>query len=447
MKVHIKTYGCQMNERDSEALAGMLTEAGHVMVESEAKADVLLFNTCSVREQAERKAIGKIGYMKKLKAKNPELIIGALGCMAQRLGNELLNELPHLDFVLGTGQLHTLVPLVESIRDDRRQVASITESSEVLTGMSSHYRPPTGDGTDFKAQIAITRGCNRFCSYCIVPYVRGREISRTQEDVVAEARELVTDGVKEILLLGQNVAAYGLGGSLTPPSAEVSPFAELLEELDKIPELLRIRFTSPYPSYFNDRLIAAIANSRTVCHSVHLPLQSGSDRILKAMNRQYTAESYRAVVKKLRAVMPDVTFSTDVIVGFPGETDEDFQKTRDLMNEVGYDNSFIFKYSPRPGAESAAQEDSVPQEVKESRNALLLEDLKQRVNAQMRKLVGSVQEVLIEGVSPRNPERWSGRTGTNRLVHFHPTPDLQAGALRQVKITRAGGVSLFGELV
>ena len=446
MKIHIKTYGCQMNERDSEALAGMLTEAGHVMVDSEEAADVLLFNTCSVREQAERKAKGKIGYMRKLKARKPELVIGALGCMAQRLGNELLNELPHLDFVLGTGQLHTLVPLIESIRADRRQVASITESADVLTGMGSHYRPE-GDGMNFKAQIAITRGCNRFCSYCIVPYVRGREISREPADVVAEARELVAGGAKEIMLLGQNVAAYGWVGNVNPPPAGVSPFAELLEELDRIPGLLRIRFTSPYPTYFNDRLIAAIAQSRTVCHNIHLPLQSGSDRILAAMNRQYTADGYRAVAAALRTAMPDVTFSTDVIVGFPGESDEDFRLTRELMNEIGFDNSFIFKYSPRPGAKSAAQEDSVPQEVKEERNALLLADLKTRVEAALRRQVGSVQEVLVEGTSPRNPERWSGRTGTNRVIHFLPEPDLEAGTLRRVKITRAGSVSLFGELV
>lgn len=447
MKIHIKTYGCQMNERDSEALAGMLTEAGHTMVATEEAADVLLFNTCSVREQAERKAKGKIGYMKKLKARNPDLIIGALGCMAQRLGNDLLNELPHLDFVLGTGQLHTLVPLVESIRADRRQIAAVSESDEVLTGMSSHHRPAAADGSGLKAQIAITRGCNRFCSYCIVPYVRGREISRSQEDVVAEARELIADGAKELLLLGQNVAAYGWGGNVNPPPDGVSPFAELLEELDRIPGLLRLRFTSPYPSYFNARLVKAIANSRTVCHNIHLPLQSGSDRILAAMNRQYTAASYRAVAAALRAAMPDITFSTDVIVGFPGETDEDFRLTRELMNEVGFDNSFIFKYSPRPGAKSADTEDSVPQQVKEERNALLLEDLKQRVAAQLKTLVGSVQEILVEGTSPRNPERWCGRTGTNRLVHFLPEPGLQPGALRQVKITRSGGVSLFGELL
>ncbi len=446
MKVFIKTYGCQMNERDSEAFAGMLVAAGHTMVGSEEEAELLLFNTCSVRDQAERKAIGKIGYMKKLKAKHPNLIIGAMGCMAQRLGDQLLEELPHLDFVLGTGQLHTLVPLVESIRAERRQIASTAESEAVLTGMGSHFRP-AGNGMNWHAQIAITRGCNRFCSYCIVPYVRGREISREREDVLAEARELVASGARELMLLGQNVAAYGLGGNINPPEAGHSPFADLLEELDRIPELLRLRFTSPYPTYFNDRLIAAIAASRTVCHNVHLPLQSGSDRILKLMNRQYTADRYRQVVRRLRDAMPDVTFSTDVIVGFPGETEADFQLTRDLMNEVGFDNSFIFKYSPRPGAKSAAEEDSVPQEIKEERNALLLEDLKRRVERMIRAQVGTVQEILVEGVSPRNAERWCGRTGTNRLVHFEPDATTLPGTLRQVKIERAGSVSLFGSLV
>ena len=227
----------------------------------------------------------------------------------------------------------------------------------------------------------------------------------------------------------------------------VNDDAELLEELDRIPELLRIRFTSPYPTYFNGRLIDAIAKSRTVCHNIHLPLQSGSDRMLKAMNRQYTHDSYLEVVNRIRAAMPDVTFSTDVIVGFPGETDGDFKQTREVMNTVGFDNSFIFKYSPRPGARSAALADSVPQEVKEERNQILLNDLKLRVEAFLKQQIGTTQEILVEGVSPRNPARWCGRTGTNRLIHFEPEEGLQAGTLRSVTVTRAGSVSLFGELV
>ncbi len=445
MKVYIKTYGCQMNERDSEALAGMLIRAGHEIAQTEEEADVLLFNTCSVREQAERKAIGKIGYMKKLKAHKPELIIGAIGCMAQRKGEELLRELPHLDFVLGTGQLHKLVEIVETLRNERKQLALTAESGDVLTEMGTHHTPAGSPA--WHGQIAITRGCNRFCSYCIVPYVRGREISREQSDVVSEATSLVAAGVKEIMLLGQNVAAYGLNGDTNPPPDDYSPFADLLEALNAIPGLLRIRFTSPYVSYFNQRLIEAMAKSTKVCHNLHLPLQSGSDRILKAMNRQYTRESYLQKVADLKAAMPDLTFSTDVIVGFPGETDEDFNQTREVMNLVNFDNAFIFKYSPRPGAKSAGMADDVSQEVKEERNQILLADLKSRVEHNMDHLLNTAQEVLVEGVSPRNIDRYTGRTVHNRVVHFEPDATLQPGTLRQVKITRVNAVSLFGELL
>jgi len=441
MKVYIKTYGCQMNERDSDAMAALLEEKGHEIVSTEEEADALIFNTCSVREAAERKAKGKIGYMKKLKARKPDLIIGVAGCMAQRLGDALLEELPHLDFVLGTGQLHTLPEQLEKIRAKHLRFAETEPSPDVLTGMSGH-RAGTWHG-----EIAITRGCNRFCSYCIVPYVRGREISRSQEDVLAEARQLVESGVKEVLLLGQNVAAYGLGGDIRPPADDRSPFADLLDELDKLPGLLRIRYTSPYVSYFNKRLIRTLARAEKVCHNIHLPLQSGSDRILAAMNRQYTRESYLAKAAELRAAIPDLTFSTDVIVGFPGETDEDFRLTREVMNEMDYAQSFIFKYSPRPGAKSAQMTDSVPEEVKEERNQILLADLAARVKKRLAAMNGETAEVLVEGVSPRNPERWTGRTGTNIMIHFEPDGAVRPGTLRKVKIIQTNPVSLFGKLV
>ena len=443
MRIYIKTYGCQMNERDSEALAGMLAARGHQLVHSEEEADVLLFNTCSVREQAERKAIGKVGFMKKLKQKNPDLLIGILGCMAQRRGEELFCELPHLDFVLGTGRLHTLPDLLEKLAAERKHVVDVTESSAVLTAMGCHYPAPGSCA----AQIAITRGCNRFCAYCIVPYVRGREISRDRADVIREARELADTGIREILLLGQNVAAYGLGGNIQPPPPDVSPFADLLEELAQIDGIQRIRFTSPYVSYFNDRLIQAIAATPKVCRNIHLPLQSGSNRILQAMNRQYTAESYWETVEKLQTAMPGITFSTDVIVGFPGEEDSDFNATRELMERVGFDNAFIFKYSPRPGTRAATWEDRVPQSVKEERNQLLLEDLAARTRRHLRALVGTKQSVLVEGVSKRMQERWSGRTDGNRTVHFLPVDGLKAGDMADVRILRAGNVSLFGEIV
>ena len=430
-----------MNERDSDALAFDLVQAGYSIVDSEYDADVLLFNTCCVRDAAERKAKGKVGFMKKLKNKNPDIIIGIMGCMAQRMGDKLLEELPHLDFVLGTGQLHKLVQVLEEVKEQKKRLSSTEPSPDVLTGLSGHYQ------NSWSGQIAITRGCNRFCSYCIVPYVRGRELSRNKEDIIEEAKKMVDNGVREILLLGQNVAAYGLNGDIRPPAPDHSPFAELLEELEQIPGLHRIRFTSPYPSYFNRRLISTIAKSQKICHNIHLPLQSGSDRILKAMNRQYTNALYREKVAELKAAISDLTLSTDVIVGFPGETDEDFALTRELMNDVAFEQSFIFKYSPRPGAKSAEMEDSVPEEVKEERNQILLNDLAERVEKRLKSMVGSTVTVLAEGVSARNEDRWTGRTDNNIVVHFEPDSEVSVGSLRDVKITRAGSVTLFGTLL
>ena len=430
-----------MNERDSEALGAMLTAAGHSLTTLEAEADVMLFNTCSVRDAAERKAKGKIGFMRKYKKLKPGLIIGVLGCMAQRLGDELLAELPHLDFVLGTGQLHQVPEIIRKLQQERSRIADTEFFPDEIEMLGAHGE------VSWSGQIAITRGCNRFCSYCIVPYVRGREVSRTRESILEEARTMVDSGVKEILLLGQNVAAYGLNGDIRPPAEDHSPFAELLEELNEIPGLLRIRYTSPYVSYFNRRLISALKNCSKVCRNIHLPLQSGSDTILRAMNRQYTAQSYLEKVAQLREAMPDLTFSTDVIVGFPGESEADFDLTRQLMNEVGFEQAFIFKYSPRPGAKSAEIADTVSEEVKLERNNILLDDLKLRIGARLKQQVNSTVEVLVEGVSARNAARWTGRTGTNFVVHFEPDEECVSGTLRQVEISRAGEVSLFGRLL
>ena len=442
MKVFIKTYGCQMNVRDSEALAGMLTHSGAELTNSEAEADVMIFNTCSVRDQAERKAIGKITFMKKYKKFKPGLIVGVIGCMAQNRGKELLNTIPHLDFALGTGQLHRLLEVIEEVRKNRRQVAWLEESGDVLEAMKMHSnwlntRPHTG-------MIAITRGCNRFCAYCIVPYVRGREISRDMRDIVEEAKMLAAGGVREVMLLGQNVAAYGCGGNVNPPPADESPFGDLLQEIAAIDGIKRIRYTSPYPTFFTDKLIDIIANEPKICRNVHLPLQSGSDRVLKSMNRQYTAERYLEIVNKLKNRVGELTFSTDVIVGFPGETEEDFICTKNLMNTVGFDHAFIFKYSPRAGAKSAEWVDDVPQEVKEERNQILLRDLERRSIAGNLACVGRTLEVMVDGVSPRNPARWSGRTSTARTVVFKYADGMQPGDIIQVPIERAGRVTLFG---
>ena len=434
-----------MNERDSEAIAGMLAKQGHCIVEHENDADILIFNTCSVREQAERKAIGKIGIMKKLKKKKPEIIIGIMGCMAQNLGDQLLKELPHVDFVIGTGQLHKLPEVLSSIIEERHQTALLNEGGEVLTSMGTHYQ--MSESKEYQAYIAVTRGCNRFCSYCIVPHVRGREVSREIDDVIEEARELVASGVSEVMLLGQNVAAFGLGGDTNPPPEGISPFADLLVELNKVEGLKRIRFVSPYPSYFNDKLIDTMGKLDKVCHNVHLPLQSGSDRILKSMNRQYTAEKYYEIVCKLKKAMPDVTFSTDIIIGFPGETQEDFEATHEMMKKVEYDNAFIFKYSPRKGTPAAKMPDQILQEIKEERNQILLKELGRSAAKHNKTYVDTVQEVLVEGPSRRNKERWSGKTGTFKVVVFDPVPGIERGQLVKVKINKTTSATLFGELV
>lgn len=446
MKVFIKTYGCQMNMRDSEAMAGMLAAEGYDIVSHENDADILLFNTCSVREQAEKKAIGKLGFMAKIKKKRPHTIIGVMGCMAQNKKDELLETVPHLDFVLGTGQLHKLPEILKDLQKKREKLSLTEESAAVLTGMGVHYIDKN-TVNPYSAFIAVTRGCNRFCSYCIVPYVRGREISRTIDDVMIEAKELVQNGVKEIMLLGQNVAAFGLNGDTRPPQEGVSPFADLLYELNGLDGLERIRFTSPYVSYFNNKLIKAMADCTKVCHNVHLPLQSGSDRILKAMNRQYTAESYYEKVLAMREAIPDITFSTDVIVGFPGETDEDFEATRSLFAKVGYTNGFIFKYSPRKGTKAAEMPDQIPQNIKEQRNQILLALLEEQTNREISKLSGTIQEVLVEGPARTDRNQLCGRTSTSWVVNFTPQPGTKPGDLVRVKIIRPANVTLIGEEV
>jgi tRNA-2-methylthio-N6-dimethylallyladenosine synthase len=444
MKIYIKTYGCQMNERDSEACSGMLVARGHSLAATEKEADVLIYNTCSVRDQAERKAIGKVGIMKRLKRKKPDIIIGIMGCMAQNHGEKLLKELPHVDFIIGTGQLHKVPDIIEELSNERIKHVLITESPDVLDEMGTHYAI---DNNQIFAQVAITRGCNRFCSYCIVPYVRGREISRKITDIVNEVNELVKNGVKEILLLGQNVAAFGLGGDINPPAADVSPFADLLTELNEIKGLERIRFTSPYPSYFTDKLINAIVTLPKVCNNIQLPLQSGSDRILKKMNRQYTAEQYLEIINKLKKSIPEVTFATDVIVGFPEETDEDFSATRDLLNEVGFVNAYLFKYSPRQGTPAAEMPDQVPQEIKESRHRLLLDDLKERTIAHNKTFVNTTQQILVEGPSKRNSERWTGKTTNGKHVMFTWQEGIKPGSIIKVDIKHCSTASLFGDIV
>jgi tRNA-2-methylthio-N6-dimethylallyladenosine synthase len=451
LKIYIKTYGCQMNERDSEAAAAALINAGYTMTDSEKEADILLFNTCSVRDQAERKAIGKIGIIKKLKKKNPEIIIGVLGCMAQSKKDEIIEQLPHVDFVLGTDQLFSLVSVIESELKSREKIVrtQVSDTLESLESMGGHLRYSNSDANYAKkhsedscsAFISLMRGCNRFCSYCIVPYVRGREKSREVSSIIKEAKQLVDSGIKEVMLLGQNVAAYGF----KPGQEKESPFADLLEHLNNITGLERIRFISPHPSCFNDSLIDAVATLPKVCNNIHLPIQSGSEKILKLMRRGYTPREYLKIVEKLKQKTPDITFSTDIIIGFPGEETDDFNATRTLMENVGFDNAFIFKYSPRRGTKAAEMEDSVPISIKEERNAILLADLKARTSAHNSLLEGKALEILVEGVSKRNTERWFGRTMTNKVVVFEPYPEILKGDIVNIMIEKSTSMTLFGK--
>lgn len=442
MTFHIRTYGCQMNERDSEAIGCLLEGRGWTSTHLETEADVLLFNTCSVRDQAERKALGKVGFMKKLRKKNPDLIIGILGCMAQNKGEELLRQLPHVDLVVGTDRIHELPDVIAKIIEERGKIVRTGTGEEVLGALHQHKY---GRVTSF---ISVMRGCNQFCTYCIVPYVRGREKSRPIDDIVAEVRDVVSHGTKEIFLLGQNVTAYGLAelratGDYT---GEESPFGDLLQAVNDVAGVERIRFTSPHPKYMNQAFIDKIASLPKVCEAFHVPMQSGSDRILKAMNRGYTSADYMSRIDAIKNQVPKAAFSTDVIVGFPGETDADFNATRQAMEAVGFDMAYIFKYSPRSGTRAAAWPDDVPKEVKEERNHLLLADLEKRSARINEKHLKTRVEVLVEGESKRNAEMWTGRTRTNKVCIFPPTPGLNPGDLAAIRVDRVTPNSLFGEI-
>ncbi len=444
MNFYIKTYGCQMNERDSDSAAALLESAGFKPVYSEEEADIIILNTCSVREQAEIKAIGKMQILKKLQKLKPGMIFGIMGCMAQSRGEELLKKIKHLDFALGTDQIHAIADVVGNIIEERKKMLRDERCDADTPGIDAHREAPAGEHV-YSAFISIMRGCSRFCSYCIVPFTRGPERSRSMEPIVKEAQMLAQQGIKEIMLLGQNVAAYGLDGKAPPPPPDVSPFADLLEKLNDIEGLERIRFTSPHPAFFNEKLIDAVARLPKVCKSVHLPLQSGSDRILAKMNRPYTSARYLEIARSLREKVPGITFSTDVIVGFPTETEEDFNATRNLMKEIGFDNAYIFKYSPRKGTRSAKWEDDVPQEVKEERNQILLADLEESLKIRNAALKGQTFKVLAEGPSKRNPERWQGRTDTFKNVVFIPKTPIRPGDFADVTIGRTTSMTLYAD--
>jgi len=446
-RVYIKTYGCQMNERDSEAVAAMLRDKGYSLVENEQDADVVLLNTCSVRDQAEQKAIGKAGYLTRRKRDNPNFLLGIMGCMAQNRGDELVDRLPDLDLVIGTQKFHRvpehLDHMIASLRGQGPRPSTIVDLDEE-DGSQNTIRSHVPDKRQVTAFVSIMQGCNMKCSYCIVPKTRGAERARPMDAIVAEVEELAARGTREITLLGQIVNQYGVREF--PFVDRKSPFVQLIERVHAVEGIERIRFTSPHPVGFKDDLIDCYGRLPKLCEYLHFPMQSGSDRILKAMRRPYTIERFRRIIDKIRAIRPDVYISTDVIVGFPGETEEDFELTRQHFEAIGFDMAFLFKYSVRPGTTAEPLGDPVPKEVKEARNQTLLEILGRRSLARNEALVGTTEEVLIEGPAKRGEGMFMGRTRGHRKV-IVPASERLVGELVPVAIQSATASTLMGELV
>ena len=441
--VYIKTYGCQMNERDSEAVAAQLVAKGYALAPSEHVADVVLLNTCSVRDMAEQKALGKmttlIGQARK---KRPGQIFGFMGCMAQSRGRELIDRLPDVDLVLGTQKFHRAAEYLDDIFAGRREkVVDVAEEHDSESKIREHVLGGNGDKA-VTAFVSIMQGCNQYCTFCIVPYTRGEERSRTIPDIVAECRELVARGVREITLLGQIVTSYGKRDISLQDGR--SAFVQLLEAIHEIDGLERIRFTSPHPKGYGDDLVEAYARLPKLVESAHIPAQSGSDRMLKAMHRGYTRERFVGITRSLRRVKPGIGITTDLIVGFPGETEEDFEETLSLVREAGFDNAFIFKYSPRKDTPAAELPDQLPAEVKEERNQRLLATVNAQGGRHYEGLVGQRRQILVEGLSKRNSSRMMGRTRCNKIVVFDGSAR-HRGQLMDVNITRAGSFTLYGD--
>ena len=444
-RVFIKTYGCQMNERDSESVACKLQERGYTIVDHEDKADIVLLNTCSVRERAEQKAIGKAGHLAKRKKKRPRFVLGVMGCMAQNLGNDLVDKLPDLDLIVGTQKFHRLPDYLDRLRasqaDGKKNAKNLLEIGEE-TGSENEIREHFAEQSKVSAFVSIMQGCNMNCAFCIVPKTRGKERYRSMEDIVSEITQLGSRGVREVTLLGQIVNAYGRGS--LPRKDGKTPFVQLLERIHEIDSIDRIRFTSPHPTSFGDDLIDAYARLPKLCSYAHLPMQSGSDRILKAMNRPYAIDRFLSIVAKLRAREPSMRLSTDVIVGFPGETEKDFELTKQAFSEAAFEHAFVFKYSERSGTPAAEFEDKVPQEIKELRNQELL-SLSERISsASNEKLIGKSMEVLVEGFARKGDGKIMGRTRCFRKIVFEGSRRM-IGSLVTVQVKEANPHTLIAE--
>jgi len=445
-KFFIKTYGCQMNERDSEQVAHSLIERGYERTDSEAEADVVLLNTCSVRDMADQKALGKMGMLGRMANERPHVVFGFLGCMAQARGGSLLRNLPHVDLVVGTQKFHRVADYVEKAVRHKQQRAmddprfSIVDVEEEA-GSQSTIRTQQLAPKQATAFVSIMQGCDMHCTFCIVPQTRGAERSRTIEEIADEVCELVLSGVKEVTLLGQIVNLYGRHEF--PKIDNKSPFVQLLEKVHEIDDLERLRFTSPHPIGFREDLIEAYRNLPKLVDHLHLPVQSGSNRILKAMHRTYTAEKYLDLISRVRAARPGISITTDIIVGFPGETEDDFAQTCALLDRVQFDNAFIFRYSPRQDTPAAEMPAQIEETVKEHRNHVLLDAVNQSALRINRHLVGRTLQVLCEGPSKTNASRLMGRTRSNKIVLFEGSDEL-VGTLVNVRIERATGFSLYG---
>lgn len=434
-KVYLLTYGCQMNENDSERLIGQLKIAGYQRTDKMEQADLILLNTCCVRESAENKIYGKIGELKKYKREKLGLVIGITGCMAQKDREAIFKKAPHVDFVMGTNQMGEILQVIEDVKTSNGRIVSVTDDGRELP-----ISVPAERNGSLSAWIPIMYGCNNFCTYCIVPYVRGRERSRPLEDVIHEMESVAAEGFKEVTLLGQNVNSYG-------KSEQGADFADLLAAADQVQGIERIRYMTSHPRDLSDKAIAVIRSSKHICEHFHLPVQYGSNRILKAMNRGYSTQEYRALVQRIRSVLPNASLTTDLIVGFPGESEEDFQSTLDFLKEIRYDAAYTFLYSKRSGTPAAEMEGQVPAAVKKERLQRLM-DLQNQISLEInRELEGQTLEVMAEGASRTDETVFSGRTRTNKIVLWPKRGNEKPGDLVQVRIQHAQTWVLKGTLV
>lgn len=437
LKYYIETWGCQMNEEDSEKLSGMLKRIGYTKTEAKEEASIILFNTCCVRENAENKVYGNLGLLKKLKKNNPDLVIGICGCMMQQKGmaDKILKEFPYVDIIFGTHNSYKFPEYLNRVKTEGVQVKEIFDKeTEIIEGI------PVDRESSIKAFVTIMYGCNNFCTYCVVPYVRGRERSRKPEEIEKEIKELVAQGYKEITLLGQNVNSYGKG------LEEEIDFAKLLRRINEIEGLERVRFMTSHPKDLTEDVIMAIKECDKLCEQIHLPVQSGSDEILKKMNRHYDREKYMSLIKKIKEEIPECSITTDIIVGFPGETEENFLDTLNLCEEVGYDSAFTFIYSRRNHTPADRMEDQVPDDVKHERFNRLVDVINKGVINGNKVYEGRTVEVLVEGPSKNDETKLMGRTRNGRLVNF-PGDASMVGKLVNVHINRAQPFSLLGEIV